>query len=136
MRARSLIHPQMGTLALDSRGANAGVRANFSRRIHVSHSPRPFSQRGQNRLPLALTADNFMIGGLTITENDPSQLVLRGIGPSLSNFGGPNPPADPFLELRNGNGVLIVANNNWRDNQETALQNTLLAPATTSDPPS
>src|SRR3982074_3331030 len=37
---------------------------------------------------------------------------------------GEQTPAFGRLELRDGNGVLILANNNWRDNQETALQNT------------
>ena len=75
-----------------------------------------------------LTGDNVMIGGLIITGNDPSQLVVRGIGPSLGDFGVPSPLADPFLELHDGNGALILANNNWRDSQETALQQTGLAP--------
>jgi hypothetical protein len=77
---------------------------------------------------LVLTGDNAMIGGLIITGNISSQLVVRGIGPSLSEFGVPNVLADPLLELHDGNGSLIVANNNWRDIQEVALRNTGLAP--------
>jgi hypothetical protein len=69
-----------------------------------------------------------MIGGLIITGNDPSQLVIRAIGPSLAAFGVPNPLADPFLEPHDGNGAMLVTNNNWRDTQETALQNTGLTP--------
>ena len=69
-----------------------------------------------------------MIGGLIITGNDPSQLVLRGIGPSLGAFGVPNVLADPLLELHDGNGELLQANNDWRSAQEIALQNTGLAP--------
>ena len=44
------------------------------------------------------TGENVMIGGLIITGNDPSQLVLRGIGPSLSDAGVPEVLADPLLE--------------------------------------
>jgi len=55
-------------------------------------------------------------------------LVLHGIGPSLNSFGVPEVLADPVLELHDGNGALIKANNNWRDTQEAALQNTGLAP--------
>jgi len=75
-----------------------------------------------------LTGDNVMIGGLIIAGNTPSQMVLRGIGPSLANFGVPNVLADPLLELRDSNGALLQANNDWRDTQETALQSTGLAP--------
>jgi len=75
-----------------------------------------------------LTGDNVMIGGLIVAGNSPSQIVLRGIGPSLANFGVPDVLADPLLELRDSNGALLQANNDWRDAQETALQNTGLAP--------
>jgi hypothetical protein len=76
-----------------------------------------------------LTGENVMIGGLIVTGNDPTHLVVRGIGPSLGNFGVPDPLADPFLELHDGNGALLQANNDWRDTQEAALQNTGLAPS-------
>jgi hypothetical protein len=75
-----------------------------------------------------LTGDNVMIGGLIISGNDPSQLVLRGIGPSLTEVGVPSVLPDPLLELHDGNGALIQANNDWRDAQEVALQKTGLAP--------
>jgi hypothetical protein len=75
-----------------------------------------------------LTGENVMIGGLIVSGDNPSTLVLRGIGPSLTDFGVPNVLADPLLELHDGNGALIQANNNWRDTQDAALQNTGLAP--------
>jgi hypothetical protein len=75
-----------------------------------------------------LTGDNVMIGGLIIAGNRPSQIVVLGIGPSLGNFGVHDVLADPLLELRDSNGALIQANNDWRDTQEAALQNTGLAP--------
>jgi hypothetical protein len=75
-----------------------------------------------------LAGDNVMIGGLIITGDDPSLLVVRAIGPSLGNFGVPNPLTDPFLELHDGNGALIRSDNNWRDTQEFEIQNTGLAP--------
>ena len=75
-----------------------------------------------------LTGDNVMIGGLIISGKDPSQLVVRGIGPSLSDVAVPNVLPDPLLELHDGNGALIQANNDWRETQEIALQNTGLAP--------
>jgi hypothetical protein len=75
-----------------------------------------------------LTGENVMIGGVIITGNQPSLFVIRAIGPSLGTFGVPTPLSDPLLELRDGNGALIVANNDWRDTQETALQNVGLAP--------
>jgi hypothetical protein len=53
----------------------------------------------------------FILGG----SNGYDTLVIRGIGPSLTAFGVPNALADPTLELRNSNGALLMANNNWND---------------------
>jgi len=76
-----------------------------------------------------LSGENVMIGGFIITGNDPSQLVVRALGPSLGAFGVPSPLADPFLEIHDGNGATIQTNNNWRDTQKFALQSTGLAPS-------
>ena len=54
----------------------------------------------------------FILGG----GNDNDRIAVRGIGPSLTAVGVPNALADPVLELRNGNGVLIISNNDWHDN--------------------
>lgn len=75
-----------------------------------------------------LTGENVMIGGLIVTGSDSAHLVLRGIGPSLHDFGVPTVLGDPLLELHDGNGALIRTNNNWRETQETVLRNIGLAP--------
>jgi len=53
----------------------------------------------------------FILGNGTMADN----LVLRGLGPSLAGAGVPNVLANPTLELRDGNGALIRANDNWQD---------------------
>jgi hypothetical protein len=73
------------------------------------------------------TGDNLMIGGFIIVTN-PVRVVVRGIGPSLGMQGVPNPLADPTLELRGGNGALILANDNWRDTQAAEIMATGLQP--------
>jgi hypothetical protein len=76
-----------------------------------------------------LRGENAMIGGFIVTGNDPALLVVRAIGPSLGALGVPEPLADPFLEIHDGNGAIIESNNNWRDSQELALRSTGLAPS-------
>jgi hypothetical protein len=58
-------------------------------------------------------------------------IVTRGIGPSLTAAGVPGALADPTLELRDGNGQLRAANNNWQDDpsQAAELMAAGLAPA-------
>jgi hypothetical protein len=76
-----------------------------------------------------LTGENVMIGGLIVTGNGPSLLVIRAIGPSLSDFSVPNALDDPFLELHSANGDIIFTNDNWQESQGPALQDTGLAPS-------
>ena len=75
------------------------------------------------------TGDNVMIGGTIITGNAPTQVLFRAIGPSLANFGVPNPLRDPTLELYDGNGQLIAVNDNWRDTQEDEIIATGIPPS-------
>ena len=56
---------------------------------------------------------------------------MRAIGPSLTQAGITNALADPTLELRDSNGALILANDNWQDDPNQASQITAsgLAPS-------
>jgi hypothetical protein len=74
------------------------------------------------------TGDKVSIGGIIITEGEAKRVLLRAIGPSLSNFGITDPLADPVLELHAGDGSLIVSNDNWKDAQMAEIEATGLAP--------
>lgn len=67
------------------------------------------------------TGSNVVIAGF-ILGNKPGndRIVIRGIGPSLSAFGVPNPLPDPTLELRDQNGNLLRSNNDWQDDSAQA----------------
>ena len=41
------------------------------------------------------------------------KVIIRAIGPELTQYGVPNVLADPTLELHDGTGALIASNNNW-----------------------
>ena len=69
------------------------------------------------------TGDNVMIGGFILGGQDANaQVAIRGIGPSLSQFGLSNVLADPTLELRDNNGTLLISNDNWTDDPISAAQ--------------
>ena len=61
---------------------------------------------------LVQTGDNVMIGGFIVQGTTPRSVFIRAIGPELSQYGVPNPLADPTLELHDGNGALIASNDN------------------------
>jgi len=75
------------------------------------------------------SGNNVLIGGLIIGNGEPPVIVLRAIGPTLSNFGITQPLQDPTLELRDANGALIAFNNDWNDDTPTAVKATLLKPS-------
>lgn len=79
------------------------------------------------------TGENALIGGFIISGTVPKKVILRAIGPSLSKSGVSDPVADPILELRGPDGALIMANDNWRENQQTDIQNSGVPPENDSE---
>jgi hypothetical protein len=70
------------------------------------------------------TGDNVLIGGYIVVGPDSETVVVRGIGPSLML---PDKLTDPTLELRDGNGGLLEANDNWIDspNKQAIIESTI-----------
>jgi hypothetical protein len=66
------------------------------------------------------TGENVGIGGFIISGTAPKHVLVRAIGPSLSQFGVPNPLPDPVLELHGPAGFSTVTNNNWADDPAQA----------------
>jgi hypothetical protein len=80
------------------------------------------------------TGSNIVIAGFILGNNGGSdRIVVRGLGPSLGAAGVPDVVADPVLELRNGNGVLLVSNNDWHDNPVQASELIAAGLAPTND---
>jgi hypothetical protein len=76
---------------------------------------------------LVQTGDNILIAGTIVVGEAPQKVIVRAIGPSLSIA---NKLANPTLELRDANGNLIRADDNWRTGgQETEIMQSGLAPA-------
>ena len=69
------------------------------------------------------TGDDVMIGGFIIGNNiGATKVIIRAIGPSLSQYGLSNVLADPTLELHDGNGALLESNDNWQDDRDQAAR--------------
>ena len=66
------------------------------------------------------TADNIIAGFILSNGTGTDRITIRGMGPSLTAAGVPGVLADPTLELRDHNGTLLVANNDWQDNPAQA----------------
>ena len=59
------------------------------------------------------TGDDVMIGGFIVQGTEPKRVIIRAIGPELTQHGVPNALANPTLELYNRAGALIASNDNW-----------------------
>jgi hypothetical protein len=79
------------------------------------------------------TGNNVLIGGFIVTGTATKSVAVRGVGPSLAQFGIPDVLADPTLELRDSSGALLRQNDNWQDDAVSASQLTALGLAL-SDP--
>jgi hypothetical protein len=73
--------------------------------------------------------DGAMIAGFIIGGSEPTKVIVRAIGPSLSASGVAGALLDPFLELHNADGSLIYSNDNWRTEQEQQILNSTIPPA-------
>jgi len=83
-----------------------------------------------------------MIGGFIVQGTGPKRVIIRAIGPELTQYGIANALANPRLELHNGTGALIATNDNWQttipggiitSNQVSDIQNSGHAPTAASE---
>jgi hypothetical protein len=72
--------------------------------------------------------ENVSIGGFIVQGDAPKEVLIRAIGPSLTNLGVPGALADPTLELHDAGGNLVVSNDNWKEMQQQEIGETTLAP--------
>ncbi|MFN2623250.1 MAG: Calx-beta domain-containing protein [Chthoniobacterales bacterium] len=73
--------------------------------------------------------NDVMIAGFIVQGGPDKSLVLRGIGPSLTQFGVPSAIADPTLTLVDANGTQLASNDDYTSNsgadQQTLANNGL-----------
>jgi hypothetical protein len=79
------------------------------------------------------TGDDVMIGGFIVGGSEPAKILVRAIGPTLTDFGVPGALADPTLELHDSNGMTI-SNDDWRESQETEIVATTIPPSKDREP--
>jgi hypothetical protein len=91
---------------------------------------------------LVQTGEHVMIGGFIVQGNGPKRVIIRAIGPELTQYGIPDALANPRLELHNGTGALIATNDDWQStilggiitsNQVSDIQNSGHAPTAASE---
>ena len=78
--------------------------------------------------------NNVMIGGFILGGGGAETTVLlRAVGPSLSQLGVNGVLPNPTLELHDSNGALIGSNDNWKDTQQSEIEASGLSPSDDSE---
>lgn len=103
-------------LAGKNGGTGIGVAEIYDLNQSASSELANISSRG-----FVLTGDNVMIGGFILGGNGSStRIAVRGLGPSLAQFGLNPVLANPTLELHDSNGAVLASNDNWQDDSAQA----------------
>ena len=74
------------------------------------------------------TGENVLIAGFSISGNQAKKVIVRALGPTLSNFGVGGALADPTIVIFNSSNVMVASNDNWRNTQETQIAASGFAP--------
>jgi len=69
-----------------------------------------------------------MIGGFIVRGGGLKRVIIRAIGPELSQYGIPDWLQNPTLELHDSSGALVAANDNWKEAQQAEIEATGIAP--------
>jgi pyridoxal/pyridoxine/pyridoxamine kinase len=77
-------------------------------------------------LPGRGTDANVMIGGFIAGAN--TKVIVRALGPTLTQFGVQGALVDPVLALADANGNIIASNDNWQSTQAAQIQAAGYAP--------
>lgn len=73
--------------------------------------------------------DHVLIGGFSSSGGNGSiQLIIRVLGPTLTQFGVNGALPDPTLALLDSNGNVLASNDNWKNTQQSTIQATGFAP--------
>jgi hypothetical protein len=137
------------TVVSDDAGANVAYAATFNGEEDIYYVRiLPSAAVAQTNLgnistrSLVQTDEHVMIGGFIVQGTGTKRVIIRAIGPELTQFGITDALANPRLELYNGTGALIGSNDDWQTtivggvitrNQVSDIQNSGLAPTEASE---
>jgi hypothetical protein len=128
LEAALLLTLDPGAYTAIVRGANGGTGIAlvdaYDRDVTTDSVFGNISTRG-----LVQSGDNVMIGGFIILGSLDETVLVRAIGPSLSDLGVDGALEDPLVELHDSNGDVLMTNDNWRDTQEAEIEGTGLEPS-------
>lgn len=111
-------------------GAGGSTGIGLVEAYDLSTAPAPSRFANISSRGFVGTGNDVLIGGIIVRGVSAQPIVFRAIGPDV---GVSDALSDPTLDIHDGNGALIGANDNWRSNQEAELAASGLAPGSDLD---
>ncbi len=68
-----------------------------------------------------------MIAGFVVEEANDKPVLIRGVGPALTDYGVDGALADPTLMIYNADEVLVASNQGWENDAAAAEMPELFA---------
>jgi hypothetical protein len=135
------------TVVSDNTSPNVAYAATFNGEedvyyVRPSAALAPASLGNISTRSFVQTGEHVMIGGFIVQGTGRKRVIIRAIGPELTQFGINDALANPRLELHNGAGALIATNDDWQttiiggiinSNQVSAIQSSGRAPTAASE---
>jgi N-acetylneuraminic acid mutarotase len=123
-------------------GAAAGFAATKTNQIFTVSNSTQVSLGNISTRSFVQTGEHVMIGGFIVQGTGTKRVIIRAIGPELTQYGITDALANPTLELHNRTGALIASNDNWQttilggiitSNQVSDIQNSGHVPTAASE---
>jgi hypothetical protein len=127
LEAAMVVTLNPGSYTVVLRGVNNTTGRGLSELYDLS-SGSPSSLSGVGTRASVLTGEDILVSGIVMQQG--GNILVRVLGPSMAAAGVANVLANPTLALRDVNGMLLIANNDWQDNaaQRAAIIASGLAP--------
>ncbi|MDQ6860378.1 MAG: glycoside hydrolase [Verrucomicrobiota bacterium] len=112
------------SIVSDSAGADVAYCGTFNGEedvYYVRLTPQTSQLESISTRARILTGDNVLIAGFEVAGSTSKQILIRGIGPSLAQFGLTGLLADPTLTLNRGS-TLLASNDNWKTRPDGTSQ--------------
>ena len=95
-----------------------GVKSTFATGVHgiydLAFEPPTGTLANISTRASVKTGNRVLIAGFIVMGAGPKQVIIRGLGPTLANFGVTNVLQNPVLQLSNGASV-VAANDDWQN---------------------
>lgn len=99
-----------GSFTLQAKGTSAGTVLVELYDLAGASAARLANLSARNQVR---TGADVLIAGFTLGGTGTGKLLIRGVGPGLSQFGLSGVLADPKIQVFDGNNSLIATNDNW-----------------------